>query len=237
MTIQASPLLDAKDLRVPWRLLLRRVHKQWGQRTPPVLDGVELALGVGEIAVLIGENGAGKTTLLRIVAGLIYPDSGEVELDGLDPRRNRVEYQRRIGFLSAGSTGLYARMSACRHVEFAARIAFVHGSRRTVACQDAIARFGLHEFAARRVDRLSMGQRQRVRLAMAFVHRPRLLLLDEPLNSLDERGAHDLSSALEDFRASGGTAICCAPTGGEPGAQLPDADLTLRLERGRLLPA
>jgi ABC-type multidrug transport system ATPase subunit len=237
VTIQASPLLEAEDVRVPSLLSLRGVNKQWERRAHPVLRDVELALGRGEIALLIGENGAGKTTFLRIVAGLIFPDSGVVELDGLDPRRNRVEYQRRIGFVSAGSTGLYARLSARRHLDFAARIAFVRGFERAIACEDAISRFGLDDFAARRVDRLSMGQRQRVRLAMAFVHRPQLLLLDEPVNSLDERGAHDLASALDDFRASGGTAVCCVPTGGEPAARLPDADLSLRMESGRLLPA
>jgi ABC-2 type transport system ATP-binding protein len=214
------------------------VSKQWDQRKLPVLDGVDLALGSGEVVLLVGENGVGKTTLLRIIAGLIFADSGEVQLDGLNTRRNRVEYQRRIGFLSAGSSGLYARMSARRHLDFAARIAFVRGgAERAAACEDAIIRFGLGEFEAQRVDRLSMGQRQRVRLAMTFVHRPRLVLLDEPLNSLDERGVQILASTLAEFRATGGTAICCAPTGGELATQVPEIDATLRLEHGKLLPA
>lgn len=184
---------------------------------------------------LVGENGAGKTTLLRIVAGLIYADSGDVRIDGLDPRRDRVAYQKRLGFLSAGSSGLYPRMPASRHLDFAARICFVPGSERVRARDEAIERFQLGDFRSQRVDRLSMGQRQRVRLAMAFVHRPRIVLLDEPWNSLDEEGARVLAERMIELRSAGGTVVCCTPTGADVAAQVPDVDSVLRLEEGRLV--
>jgi ABC-type multidrug transport system ATPase subunit len=237
VTIEASPSIEAPGLRLPSRLLLRGVRKRWDKRKPAILEDLDLELEPGAVVSLIGENGIGKTTLLRIVAGLIFADSGEVRLDGLDPRRDRVEYQSRLGFLSAGSGGLYARMSARQHLELASRIAFVRGSERTSACNDAIVHFGLGEFAFRRVDRLSMGQRQRVRLAMIFVHRPKLVLLDEPWNSLDEEGARVLADTLRAFRNAGGTAICCTPTGTELAAELKDVDVILRMKHGRLLPA
>jgi ABC-type multidrug transport system ATPase subunit len=235
VTVEASRSIEVQDSPAPPRLLLRGVRKQWDKQGPPILDDVDLALDPRAIVLLVGENGVGKTTLLRIVAGLIFADSGEVRVDGLDPRRDRMKYQSALGFLSAGSGGLYARMSARRHLELAARIAFVRGSERGRACNEAIARFGLAEYASRRVDRLSMGQRQRVRLAMVFVHRPKLVLLDEPWNSLDEEGAHVLAEALEAFRYAGGTVICCTPTGAELTAEVGDVDMIIRLRHGRLL--
>jgi ABC-type multidrug transport system ATPase subunit len=99
-----------------------------------------------------------------------------------------------------------------------------------------MARFGLFELARRRLDRLSMGQRQRVRLAMAFLHEPLLLLLDEPWNSLDEEGERLLAASLIEVRNRGGSAICCTPTGLELGRSVPRADRRLRLEGGRLHP-
>jgi ABC-2 type transport system ATP-binding protein len=216
------------------RLLLEGIRKQWDKRKPPLLDDIHLELAPGSIVSLVGENGVGKTTFLRIVAGLIFADSGRVQLDGLDPARHRAEYQRRLGFLASGSSGLYARLSPVRHLEFATRIAFVRGSNRAALADEAVARFGLAEVARQRVDRLSMGQRQRVRLAMAFVHRPQLVLLDEPWNSLDEEGSRVVAETLIAFRQKGGTAICCTPTGTDIAARIPDIDSILQLTSGKL---
>jgi ABC-type multidrug transport system ATPase subunit len=195
------------------RIALRGVTKQWNRRKAPVLNGVELVLEPGRLVSIIGDNGVGKTTLLRIAAGLIFPDSGTVQVDGLDPRRDRRRYQQRVGFVSAGSSGLYARLSPAAHLDYWARLALLPPARRRTACAEAVARFQMDEFATRRVDRISMGQRQRVRLALAFLHQPTVLLLDEPWNSLDAEGLEVLVSALGDFAEKGGTAVCCSPTG------------------------
>lgn len=237
MTVGGPTSGAVKRTASPPRLVLRGIRKQWDKQKPPILDELDLELSPGAIVSLIGENGVGKTTLLRIIAGLIYPDRGDVRIDGVHTQEDRVQYQRRVGFLSAGSSGLYARLPPLRHLEFATRIAFVRRSMRTALAQDAVARFGLAEFALQRVDRLSMGQRQRVRLAMAFVHRPQLALLDEPWNSLDEEGARVVAETLISFRQLGGTAICCTPTGTELAARVPDIDSVLDLRKGRLMPA
>lgn len=236
MTVEASALdqpVAPSPAPLP-RLVLEGVVKQWDARRPPILAGLDLELAPGTIVSLIGENGTGKTTLLRIAAGLIFPDRGEVRLDGLDPRRDRLEYQRRLGFVSAGSGGLYARMSASQHLDFAARISFVPRSERDRACDEAIERFQLADFAARRVDRLSMGQRQRVRLAAAFLHGPRLVLLDEPWNSLDAGGAAVLTARMTEFRDRGGSLLCCTPTGADLAAQVSEVDEILCLKDGRV---
>jgi ABC-2 type transport system ATP-binding protein len=233
-TLAAREAAEAAALEAvqPIRLLLREVTKTWPRQTVPVLDHVELDVEAGKLVSIVGRNGAGKTTLLRIVSGLIFADSGTVRLDGLDPKKHRREYQRRIGFLSASYGGLYARLSVRQHLDLWARLAFVPRQERRAAIEATIDRFDLRELlASRRVDRLSMGQRQRVRLAMAFLHEPKLVLLDEPWNSLDEEGREVLTTALRDVVAGGGSAICCSPTGTEIG---PHAQATYVVSDGKV---
>lgn len=191
-------------------LVVSNVSKSWGERH--VLRSASFSVPPGTTAWLGGKNGVGKTTLLRIVAGLILPEEGEVKLDRLDPRLDRREYQRRIGFLSAGDRGLYARLSVRQNLDLWARLAFLQGERARAAITAMIERFSLEDLAESRVDRLSLGQRQRVRLAMTCLHQPRLIMLDEPANSLDEDGIALLASVLADQAGRGGAAIWCSPS-------------------------
>jgi len=178
----------------------------------PVLRGVSLALAPGEVSWLGGRNGAGKTTLLRVAVGLIAPDRGRVALDGLDPLADRRAFQRRLGFLSAGDRGMYARLTVAQHLRLWADLALVPAADRGALLGAAIETFGLTALVERRVDRMSTGQRQRVRLAMAFLHRPDVVLLDEPHSSLDEDGLAQLSAALDAHAARGGAALWCSPS-------------------------
>jgi ABC-type multidrug transport system ATPase subunit len=212
-------------------LVLQQITKQWNKRRDPVLDRVDLVLEQGHIVGLWGENGVGKTTLLRIAAGLIGADSGTVRLEGLSPAKDRREYYSRLGFLSAASAGLYARLTVDFHLDFAARVAFLPRRRRKAAISAAVSKFELGDLRSQRVDRISMGQRQRLRLALTFLHDPRLVLLDEPRNSLDESGVRLLTQALEEHRAAGGTAIWCAPTGEATDMEF---DATYELAGGKL---
>jgi ABC-2 type transport system ATP-binding protein len=159
-----------------------------------------------------GSNGVGKTTLLRIANGLLRPDGGIVSMNGLHPERDRREYQRRLGFLPAGDRYLYARMSVRGQLEFWARLALLPRSRRRSLIDEALFRFGLEDLARRRVERLSQGQRQRVRLATAFFHDPALVLLDEPLNSLDDDGCVLLLTAVRDVVERKGAVVWCSPS-------------------------
>jgi ABC-2 type transport system ATP-binding protein len=219
---------------VPARLVFEQVTKRWRGAPAPVLDEVDLTLTRGTIAAVVGRNGAGKTTLLRIASGLITPTSGRTRLDGLDSVKQRREYQRRVGFVSAGYGGLYARLSVREHLELAAKLALMPRLERKIAIETVIHRFQLEDLLpAPRVDRLSMGQRQRVRLALGFVHDPQVALLDEPWNSLDPEGKEMVMAALKVFAAGGGAALCCSPTGEELG---PHADAAYGIEAGRLVP-
>jgi len=215
------------------RLVFETVTKTWRGAPTPVLDSVELALEPGVLAAVTGRNGAGKTTLLRIASGLITPTSGRMLLEGFDSVKDRREYQRRVGFVSAGYGGLYARLSVREHLDLASKLALMPRRATKHAIEMVIERFQLEPLiGAERVDRLSMGQRQRVRLALGFVHDPRVALLDEPWNSLDPEGKEMVLAALTSFASAGGAAICCSPTGEELGER---ADMLYGIDRARLV--
>jgi ABC-2 type transport system ATP-binding protein len=212
-------------------LALAGVTKRWGALT--VLDNVDLTVPPGTIARVAGDNGTGKTTLLRIVTGTVAPEAGSVTVAGFHLRRDRRAYHESLGFLAAGDRGLYARLTVRDNLDFAAGICFLRGARRRESVADAIDRFGLRTLERQRVDRLSMGQRQRVRIAIALLHAPRLVLLDEPRTSLDEAGLEVLVDALDGFVAAGGSVVWVSPTGDDPCLPF---DRAYVLEDGKLRP-
>jgi ABC-2 type transport system ATP-binding protein len=194
-------------------LVLQDLVKRWPGTDDPVLDRVDMALTPGTVTLVRGRNGAGKTTLLRIAAGLIAADSGTVTVAGLDPRRERREAQRHIGFASAGNGALYPRLTVDDHLALWSRLALMSSADVATRRQLMLDSFELEELRGRRVDRLSTGQRQRLRLALAFVHAPALVLLDEPDVSLDEEARGLLDAEIARLRERGGAAIVCGPSG------------------------
>jgi ABC-2 type transport system ATP-binding protein len=212
-------------------LEIANLHHRWKGPKPPILEDVSLTLGAGEVTWIGGRNGVGKTTLLRLAAGILLPQSGTVRIGALtsDARGNR--YQRQIGFLSAGDRSLQARMRVTQQLDYWARLAYVPRERRQGLVDRALQSFGLQEFADRRVDRMSMGQRQRIRLAMAFLHEPRVLLLDEPRNSLDDEGYALLNEQSAQAAARGATVLWCSPRGED---RVIECDASYSLLEGRL---
>ncbi len=198
-------------------LTIESVTKTWPNAAAPVLADLSLTLVPGELVGIVGRNGAGKTTLLRIAAGLLEPEAGSVRVLGMDPQRERTGVLRRLGVCSAGNTGLYGRLGVRAHLELWSRIALMARDERQRAITAATSEFALAEFGNRRVDRMSMGQRQRLRLALTFLHEPDLLLLDEPRTSLDREGWAIVCRAIERVRERGGAALMCYPTGEDQG--------------------
>jgi ABC-2 type transport system ATP-binding protein len=194
-------------------LELGGLHHRWKGNSQPVLDGVSLVLGAGTVTWIGGRNGVGKTTLLRLAAGILLAQRGSVRIGELTPRSRGGAFQRQIGFLSAGDRGLQARLHVIQQLDYWARLAYVPRERRAQLVAASLRNFDLQELAERRVDRMSMGQRQRLRIAMAFLHEPRVLLLDEPRNSLDDDGYRLLAEQVERVRAGGAAVLWCSPRG------------------------
>jgi ABC-2 type transport system ATP-binding protein len=211
--------------------LVEGLVKRWPGRDAPTLDGLDLEMAAGDVVSITGRNGAGKTTLLRIIGGLLAPDRGRVELAGLRLGRARRAYQREIGLLTPGDRGLYARLTVTRHLDLWGRLALLDTPAREAAITTVAEHFDLAEIAGMRVDRLSMGQRQRVRLALAFLHGPRLVLLDEPATSLDSVALELLRRAVDAAASLGGMCLTVGPEGVETGVP---ANRRLALRHGRL---
>jgi ABC-type multidrug transport system ATPase subunit len=215
-------------------LCLTGLSKRWRKDLPLVLDRLDLLLAPASCTWVGGRNGAGKTTMLRIAAGLIEPDDGSATVWGRTMRADRAGYQRAVSFLPAGDRGLYARLTVRGQLRFWGRISMIdpRGFERRV--MGAVEAFALTDLLDRRVDRMSMGQRQRLRLAMTFLAEPDIVLLDEPLTSLDGEGGELLAEATAAVLARGGAVLWCSP---EPEVEYVRFDRSLRLRDGRLVAA
>ncbi|MEU8786236.1 ABC transporter ATP-binding protein [Streptomyces sp. NPDC048637] len=185
-------------------LTLHGISKRYGKLT--ALSEVDLDIAPGEIVGLLGHNGAGKTTLMSIVAGLLRPDSGYVRVLGRDPVREPHEARRRLG-LAPQELGLYLPLTVRQNLLFFAELAGLRGRAADRRIEEVAEPLGLTELLGRRVSRLSGGQQRRVHTAMALVHRPPLLLLDEPTAGVDVQTREQLLEMVRTMAADG-TAIC-----------------------------
>jgi heme exporter protein A len=172
-----------------------------GYGGPPVLKGVDLALEEGEALALLGPNGAGKSTLLRILAGLQKPQQGSLFLMGQPFHGDEPEHRRRIGFVSHESL-LYGGLSARENLRFTGALFGLRGADARI--EEVLAQVGLEWVGLRPVRHYSRGMTQRLTLARALLHAPRLLLLDEPMTGLDPAGIASLEDLLITFRSRGG---------------------------------
>jgi ABC-2 type transport system ATP-binding protein len=170
------------------------------------LDDVSFTLSKGSITALVGPNGAGKTTLLRCIAALNAPYAGRVLLDGVDVHEHPRDSHRRMGYLS-DFFGLYDSLSVDQCLRHRAAIHGIPAAERATAADRAAADTGLAERRGQAAGSLSRGLRQRLAIAQAIIHRPPLLLLDEPASGLDPEARHDLSTLLLRLRSEGMTIL------------------------------
>jgi ABC-2 type transport system ATP-binding protein len=152
------------------------------------LHDVTLHVDAGEVIGLLGPNGAGKTTMMKILTGYLQPDEGQVTIDGLDVLTDTLAVQQRIGYLPENAP-LYPEMSVQAYLTMIAELRQVGNApgqaSRTELLVDAVRATGLEEHLVRPIAQLSKGFRQRVGLAQAILHQPKLLILDEPTVGLD----------------------------------------------------
>ncbi len=174
-----------------------RVSRRYGSTL--ALDQVDLDVRAGELVGLLGPNGAGKSTLINLLVGLRRPTSGRVELFGGDPRDPAS--RRHLG-VTPQETGLPATLRVGEVVDFVS----AHFPD-PIPRGELLDRFGLGELARRQTGGLSGGQKRRLAVALAFVGRPRMVVLDEPTTGLDVEARHALWEAIRAFHADGGTVL------------------------------
>lgn len=148
------------------------------------LEDVSFEVNAGEIVGLLGPNGAGKSTTIKILTGFLQPDSGSVEVDGLDVLSQTQEVQARIGYLPE-NTPLYPELSVQSYLKLIADMRQIPPAEQTTRLSEAIYATGLQDRLTQPIGQLSKGFRQRTCLAQAILHQPKLLILDEPTVGLD----------------------------------------------------
>ncbi len=148
------------------------------------LRGVSFHVDAGEIIGLLGPNGAGKTTMMKILTGYLQPTSGTAMVDGLDVLTESLEVQTRIGYLPENAP-LYPELSVQAYLKMIADLRAIPEDQQPALLREAIRATGLEDHLTRPIGQLSKGYRQRVGLAQAIVHKPKLLILDEPTLGLD----------------------------------------------------
>lgn len=168
--------------------------------------GLDLAIEAGEIFGLVGPNGAGKTTTLRMLATLLRPSAGNAEIDGWSVTRNADEVRRVIGFMP-DVFGVYDDMKVWEYLDFFARCYGLPAAGRRRMIADLLELVDLGERRDDYVQTLSRGMEQRLCLAHALVHDPKVLLLDEPASGLDPRARVELRELLRELRALGKTIL------------------------------
>ncbi|MGB8988927.1 MAG: ABC transporter ATP-binding protein [Candidatus Sulfotelmatobacter sp.] len=176
-------------------IVIEGLIKQFGRFA--ALRGVDAEFHAGKFYVILGDNGAGKTTLLRAMAGLAQPTRGTISILGKNPQ----DACREIGYMAHPSL-LYDEMSGMENLSYFARLYDIVGDSR---CEEAIRSVRLDPELKRPVGQYSQGMRQRVSLARAILHDPKILLLDEPFSNVDVHSAQEMAALLKGMRDDGKT--------------------------------
>jgi ABC-2 type transport system ATP-binding protein len=170
------------------------------------VDALDLTIRSGEFYALLGPNGAGKTTTLRMVAGLLRPDAGSVSVLGIDALRDPVAAKQITAWVS-DEPMIYDKLTPLEYLEFVAGLWGIDPRVSEPSAHDLLISLGLEPHLHERCEGFSKGMRQKVALAGALVHDPRLIILDEPLTGLDAVSARHVKGLLQDRVRAGGTVI------------------------------
>jgi ABC-2 type transport system ATP-binding protein len=184
-------------------LQLRSLRKAFGR---PAVDGIDLSVRRGELYALLGPNGAGKTTTLRMVTGLLAPDSGQVEVLGIDLARDPAAAKRKMAYLPDDPM-LYGKLKPTEYLEFVAGLWGIAAEDAEPRARRLLDWLDLTKHAHELTEGFSRGMKQKLALAGALIHEPELLILDEPLTGLDAAAARQVKDLLMSHVAKGGTVI------------------------------
>jgi ABC-2 type transport system ATP-binding protein len=202
--VQRNPL-DCPAIMTPQdsALEVRGLTKRFDRLA---VDALDLTVRTGEFYALVGPNGAGKTTTLRMVAGLSRPDAGSVAVFGIDALENPVAAKQMVAWVS-DEPMIYDKLTPLEYLEFVAGLWGVDPAVSEPSAHQLLASLGLEPHLGERCEGFSKGMRQKVALAGALVHDPRLIILDEPLTGLDAVSARHVKGLLSDRVRAGCTVI------------------------------
>lgn len=191
MNRESQPIIEIESL----------VHR-YGETT--ALHGIDLTVKTGEIFGFLGHNGAGKTTTIHVLTTLITPTSGTARVSGFDVVSERLEVQRTIGYLPE-NVRLYDSLTAAENLRFFGELSGVEDVPRAI--DETLGFLECRELADRRVGTFSKGMRQRIGIAQAILHKPRVVFLDEPTSGLDPMGVRQLRDTIVRLNADLGMTI------------------------------
>jgi len=195
------------------------------------VDGVSFTARDGEITGLLGPNGAGKTTTLRMLYTLVRPDTGRVLVDGIDAATDPIAVRKTLGVLP-DARGLYKHLTARENIDYFAQLQGVDAEAGARRRDELIKILEMNDFADRRTEGFSQGQRVKTAIARALVHNPKNVLLDEPTNGLDVMATRRMRQFMRDLRAEGRCVLFSSHIMQE-GAQL--CDRIVVIAKGRVV--
>jgi sodium transport system ATP-binding protein len=188
----------------------RRQRREMGTgftgKTLSAVNDISFTCKPGRIFTLLGPNGAGKTTTLRLIATMLRPTSGTITVDGVDVVQQPVEARKKMGFLTGG-TGLYDRLTPDEMVKYYADLHDMEPSAYKRRRDELFTLLGIHDFAGRRIGKLSSGMKQKVSIARTIIHDPAVVVFDEPTAALDVVTSRSIIQMIKDCRARQKTVI------------------------------
>ena len=211
-------MIEVQDLVKDFKLT-RKIRKEMGtefknKKSLRAVDKINFTCQPGRIFALVGPNGAGKTTILRMIATMLKPTSGTIEVGGYDCQKNPQKVREKIGFMT-DQTALYDRLTPYEMVKY---IADLHGMEASVfkSRKDKIFdMLKIHEFANRRIARLSTGMKQKTSIARTIIHDPDVLVFDEPTTGLDVMTSRAIITLIRSCKEKGKTVIFSSHSMGE----------------------
>ena len=226
-------MIEVQDLKKRFKLtwkMKRELGKAASNGHVDAVAGISFTCQPGRIFSLLGPNGAGKTTTLRMIATMLKPTAGTVKVAGFDVTRQPLEVRRRMGFLT-GTTKLYDRLTPNELTRYYAELYGMDKDRYEQRRDEIFTRLGIHEFANRRIGKLSSGMQQKVSIARTIIHDPEVVVFDEPTAGLDVISARTIIELIREFREAGKTVIFSTHIMGD--VSLLSDDLAI-IHKGRL---
>jgi len=199
--------------------------------TVDAVRDISFTCNPGRVFTLLGPNGAGKTTTLRLIATMLRPTSGSITVGGVDVARHPVDARKRMGFLT-GNTGLYDRLTPDEMVKYYADLHGMEARTYSRRRDELFTLLGIHDFAKRRIGKLSTGMKQKVSIARTIIHDPEVVVFDEPTAALDVITSRSIIQLIKDCRTQNKTVIFSTHRMGE--VSLLSDDLCI-IHRGSLI--